>query len=160
MTFRPSARTERNLIGVHPDLVAGVRLAYQLSTVDFGILDGGGLRTREQAAANAAKGTGILNSLHLRQPDGFGHAVDLVAFVNGKPSWDVEVYKRLHPFIYEAFDRLGTPIQNGADWDMDGKVAEKGEYDWPHWQLPQPYKRDAAIAAGMRRQREREMQGA
>lgn len=155
MSFYLGARSERNLIGVHPDIVRGVRLAITLTPVDFGILDGGGVRTPAQARANADAGVGVANSLHIIQPDGFGHAVDLVAFENGKPSWEKRLYERMHPAIYAAFDELGIPIQNGADWDMDGIVGEKGEWDWPHWQLPQPWRRNAAIEAMMRRQRER-----
>jgi peptidoglycan L-alanyl-D-glutamate endopeptidase CwlK len=140
VTFVLGARSERNLIGVHPDLVRGVRLAITRTPVDFGILDGGGLRTPEQAAANAAAGTGILRSLHLMQPDGYGHAVDLVAFVDGKPSWEHALYRRMQPAIFSAFDELGIPVQS---------LANRG--DWPHWQLPPPHRMKEAIAAMVRR---------
>src|SRR5690606_2315571 len=79
-------RTERNLIGVHPDLVRGVRLAITLTPVDFGILDGGGVRTAGQARANADAGVGGADSTHSIQPDGLRHAVAVVAVEAAQPS--------------------------------------------------------------------------
>lgn len=155
--FELDAASAGRLEGVHPNLGRGVRLAATLSTVRFCILPGGGVRTREQAAANAKAGTGVLNSLHIIQADGFGHAVDLVAVgQDGKPSWDLKLYKDMHPAIYQAFDDLGIAIQNGSDWDMDGVIGERGEWDWPHWQLPIAAKLQAAIAAMRRRIAERQ----
>lgn len=134
--YKAGARTLRNLEGVHPDLVAAVLLALKYTRQDFCIIDGGGLRTPEQARDNVRRGTGVKNSLHLRQPDGFGHAVDLVAWP-GRPSWDPKLFPAIHQAMFQACDELGVLVQNGADWDNDGIILERGEWDMPHFQIPQ-----------------------
>jgi len=122
-----------------------VEQAITLTPADFCVVEGGGMRSPEQAADNAKRGTGVLNSMHIRQPDGYGHAVDLVAFADGKPNWNrLELYKLIRPAVLQAAAMVGIPIQHGADWDIDGITAEKGEWDWPHWQFP---KRPDRIAA-------------
>lgn len=142
--FRIGSRTRANLSGVHPALVAMVEQAIQLTPVDFCVVEGGGVRSPEQAQDNAKRGTGVLNSMHIRQPDGYGHAVDLVAWVDGMPAWTQSYYKQMRPAILQAAAMVGIPIQHGADWDIDGITGEKGEWDWPHWQFP---KRPDRIAA-------------
>lgn len=150
--YGPSPRTLRNLAGVTPRLVRCVMRAYQLTHIDFGVLDGGGLRTHAQAQQNFQNGTGVLNSRHLPQaPDLLSAAVDLVLFVGGKQTYDVKLYRQFEPIMLRACDEEGIPIQHGADWDMDGITGEKGEWDWPHWQLPWPHKLKIAEQAMQRR---------
>lgn len=149
--YHPGARTLRNLRDVHPKLVAAAILAFKYTEQDFCILDDGGVRSREAAQANADSGVGVANSLHIIQADGFGHAVDLVAWENGKPSWQQSLYPVIHRAMFRACDELCLPIQNGADWDNDGITAERGEWDWPHWQLPRAHKLAAAVDAAKRR---------
>ena len=48
MTFTFGKRSEAELKGVHPDLVAVVRRALELTPIDFGVHDG--LRTKEEQA--------------------------------------------------------------------------------------------------------------
>lgn len=153
--FKPGKRTLRNLKGVHPKLVAAVMLAFRYATQDFCILDNGGVRSPAVAKDNAVRGVGVANSLHIIQSDGFGHAVDLVAWENGKPSWKQSLYPEIHEAMFRACDELGVPVQNGADWDNDGITGERGEWDWPHFQLPRSYKLAAAVAAMERRIAER-----
>ncbi|UYZ83187.1 hypothetical protein MTZ49_11320 [Entomomonas sp. E2T0] len=78
MTFKFSQRSLDKLTGINPDLRKVVDRALQLSTIDFGITEG--LRdraTQEKYVASGASQT--MNSRHLT-----GHAVDVVAYVNGK----------------------------------------------------------------------------
>jgi hypothetical protein len=62
-----------------------------------------GLRTPAQAAANAAKGTGITNSLHC-----FGAAVD---WVHAHDGWD-------NPRFYKVLEEeaIGLGLVSGARW--------------------------------------------
>ena len=87
MSFALSAASHGRLKGVHPDLAASVRRAIQLTAVDFVVHDG--VRTlarqRQMVAAGASK---TLHSRHRIQPDGFGHAVDLVPWIDGKVRWE------------------------------------------------------------------------
>ncbi|MCV5473136.1 M15 family metallopeptidase, partial [Escherichia coli] len=72
--FRFSCRSEKNLEGVRPQLVAVVRRALELTEVDFGITEG--LRTKERQKQLVAEGKSqTMNSRHLT-----GDAVDVVAY--------------------------------------------------------------------------------
>ena len=116
------ARAERNLAGVHPDLVRLVRRAAQLSEVDFTVTEG--LRTPERQAVLVRQGASrTLNSRHLT-----GHAVDLAAKVQGQVRWDWPLYAKLGAAMKAAAGELGLPLTWGGDW--------KRFRDGPHFELP------------------------
>lgn len=112
-------RSTENLIGVHPQLVAVVKRALELSPVDFTVIEG--LRTKERQAELMKQGfTRTLNSRHI-----IGEAVDIVPlpvdWKNPKPFGLVaEAMKR-------AADELGVKITWGGDW--------KSFVDLPHYQI-------------------------
>lgn len=117
-----SPRSERNLKGVHPDLVKVVRLAAAISPTRFEVIEG--LRTpARQAELVKAGASKTLNSRHLT-----GHAVDLAALVSGTIRWDWPLYSRLAMEVKEAARDLGVPIEWGGDW--------RTFKDGPHFQLP------------------------
>ena len=117
-----SQRSETNLKGVHPDLVAVTRRALQLSPVDFGITEG--LRTVERQKQMVAQGSSqTMNSRHLT-----GHAVDVVAYVGGAVSWDWPLYEQIAGAFKQAASEQSIPIEWGGDW--------KTLKDGPHFQLP------------------------
>lgn len=114
-------RSEKNLVGVHPDLVAIVRKATELSSLDFIVTEG--LRTLErQKQLLAAGATKTLNSRHLT-----GHAVDLAAVVGKEVRWDWPLYAKLADAMKEAAKQLSLEIEWGGDW--------RTFKDGPHFQL-------------------------
>ncbi len=153
------SRGLRNLAGVHPTLGTIVRRVAETCPVALTIIDGGGLRTPAQAANNAARDTGVKNSMHLPQHDGYSWAVDLLPVdASGSPYWDELAARVITPHVLAASDELLTPLQNGADWDVDGKYGESGpaaqagnEYDWHHYQFPIAKRMDGARIAMQRR---------
>lgn len=87
MTFILGAKSRASLAGVHPRLVSIVELALTITPIDFGVHEG--LRTLERQQAYVRAGVSkTMNSKHLKQPDGFGHAVDLVPYVDGQLRWE------------------------------------------------------------------------
>lgn len=110
MEFRLSQRSLNNLIGVHADLVRVVKRAITITTVDFGVLEGvrSQERQRELFRAGATKTT---NSRHLT-----GHAVDLVAYVNGEIRWDWPLYGEIAKAMKTAAALEGVSITWGGDW--------------------------------------------
>ncbi len=80
MTRQYSARSLKNLNGIHPDLRRVIDRALQDSSLDFVVIEGLRTRTRQrQLVASGASKT--LDSRHIT-----GHAVDLVPIgPNGKP---------------------------------------------------------------------------
>ncbi|WP_375058402.1 M15 family metallopeptidase [Zobellella sp. DQSA1] len=129
MTFRFSQRSEQNLQGVHPDLVAVVRKALTLTFVDFTVTEG--VRTKERQRELVKRGASqTMNSLHLPQANGYAHAVDLAAWVGGV-RWDWPLYHKIAEAMKLAAAELGIPIEWGGDW-----TSFK---DGPHFQLPRGY---------------------
>ena len=115
-------RSEKLLVGVHPDLVRVVRRAAEITTIDFVVTEG--LRTlarqKQLVAAGASK---TMKSRHLT-----GHAVDLAAVVGGKVRWDWPLYAKLAEVMKRAAVELKVPLEWGGDW--------KSFRDGPHHQLP------------------------
>ncbi|MBU3825214.1 MAG: M15 family metallopeptidase [Candidatus Oceanisphaera merdipullorum] len=127
--YKFSKRSEQNLQGVHPDLVAVIRRALALTEVDFMVTEG--VRTLErQRLLYAKKASQTMNSMHLPQSDGFAHAVDLAAWV-GEVRWDWPLYHRIADAVKAAARELNVPIEWGGDW--------KNFKDGPHFQLPRGY---------------------
>lgn len=130
MTFRLSEVSHHNMIGVHPDLVEVVKLAITKTEVDFRVICG--VRTKAEQQKMVASGASrTMNSRHLVQPDGFGHAVDLVALPDGKVSWDWPLYPKLAKAMKAAALEIGVPVEWGGDWERFR--------DGPHFQLPKDY---------------------
>ena len=137
MTYKWGARSLRNLDHpkLHPALRKLADCVLQESRHDLTVLDGGAVRSVSQAAANAANGTGVLNSRHLT-----GHALDLVTLTNGRVDWkNLAAFRETAELVAVVAARHNLAIVQGCDWDCDGVLGETGEWDWPHLQLPWAY---------------------
>lgn len=122
--FKLSQRSLDKLDGVKPELVEVVKRAIELTTVDFGVIEG--LRTEEQQKALVEKGASqTMKSKHLT-----GDAVDLMAYVGGRGCWELNVYDEIADAVKTAATELGTPIRWGAAWtvsdlrDWEGTAEE------------------------------------
>jgi peptidoglycan L-alanyl-D-glutamate endopeptidase CwlK len=115
-------RDRKRLVGVHPDLVAVVEGAAEVTQVDFVITEG--MRTKERQEQLVRAGASrTLKSRHLT-----GHAVDLAAKVGDEIRWDWPLYHKLADAMKQSAAALGTEIEWGGDW--------KSFPDGPHFQLP------------------------
>lgn len=122
MSFTLSQKSKDRLTGVHSDLVELVERAIQITEIDFAVNEGvRSLARQEQLFAAGASKT--MKSRHLT-----GHAVDLVAMIDGHVHWDWPLYHKLADAMKAASAELGIPIECGADW--------KSFPDGPHFQLP------------------------
>lgn len=116
MPFVLGARSKAELVGVHPDLVRVVEKAIQITTQDFGVHDG--LRTMREQEQYIAKGASrTRNSKHLKQPDGFGHAVDLVPYINGKLRWEWGAIWPIARAVRMASAEQKVSLVWGGVWD-------------------------------------------
>lgn len=120
------ARSLKNLQGVHPDLVRVVHRADELEPDSFIVIEG--LRTvSRQAELLAKKATRTMNSRHIT-----GHAVDLMALVNGEGRWDWPLYNDLGRLMKEAAQVEDVAIVWGGDWKMrDGPHFELARSKYP-----------------------------
>ena len=111
--FKLSRRSLDRLEGVDERLQAVAKQAITLSKTDFGVIQG--MRTVEQQKELVAKGASrTMKSLHLE-----GKAIDIMAYVNGRASWELNLYDDLADAIKEAAKGVGVPIRWGAAWHID-----------------------------------------
>jgi len=121
MTYILSKRSRDRMRGVHPDLVAVVERAIEITPVDFTVTEGLRTRERQQELVRAGAST-TLNSRHLT-----GHAVDVAALVSNQVRWDWPLYHKIAAAMKQAASEINVPIVWGGDW--------KGFPDGPHFEL-------------------------
>ena len=116
--YQLGAKSNKRLDGVHPDLVAVVRKAIEISEQDFTVLEG--LRSIERQKELVASGKSTtMNSRHLT-----GHAVDISPW---PISWNWDYFYPIAEAMKEAAKELNVDIEWGGDW--------KRFPDGPHFQL-------------------------
>ncbi len=115
MTYRLGKRSMRELVGVHPGLVDIVERALSRSPVDFMVFDG--LRTVSEQAEYVQTGVSqTMKSMHLKQADGWGHAVDLVPYINGKARWELGPCGQIAEVVREAAEHHNIRVRWGGCW--------------------------------------------
>ena len=117
MSFKLSKRSMSRLEGVREDLHSTVLKAIQLSRCDFGVSCG--VRSIEEQKVLLAKGASqTMASKHLIQDDGYSHAVDLICYIDGRVSWELNLYDDIADAMKEAADELDVGIVWGAAWHI------------------------------------------
>ena len=112
MSFVLSERSRKNLEGVDKRLSIVVERAIQITTVDFGVIQG--LRSVEEQEALVAKGASqTMKSKHLN-----GFAVDLMVYIGTRGSWELNLYDDIADAMAEAAREVDVPIRWGAAWHM------------------------------------------
>ena len=105
----------KNLEGVHPDLVGVVHYAIRTTEQDFTVSDG--VRTKEEQAENVRTGASqTMKSKHLIQIDGFGHAVDLVPWINGQARWELPACYKIMEAMRKASFARECLLRWGGAW--------------------------------------------
>lgn len=129
MTFKLSETSLKRLEGVDHTLKSVIYRALEISPIDFGIPQYGGLRTAEEQ-----------NDLFSQDPpvtrvDGYkkrsrhqdGDAFDIYAYVDGKASWDTNHMTTVAAAILQAASELGVRLEWGGHWP--------NFKDYPHFQI-------------------------
>lgn len=119
--FKLSQKSLDRLSGVHPDLVAVVKRAIEITEVDFAVLEGVRSKARQEQLIKAGASQ-TMRSRHLT-----GHAVDLGAYVNGSVRWDWPLYDKIALAMKAAALELQVALEWGGDW--------RTFKDGPHFQL-------------------------
>lgn len=116
MKYFLGTHSQQELKGVHPKLVQVVRDAIADTDQDFTVFDG--LRSVEQQQQYVDQGVSrTLASRHLRQDDGYGHAVDLVPYVRGRLRWEWEPCYRIATAMRRAARERDLPLLWGGSWE-------------------------------------------
>lgn len=113
MAFKLSKRSLARLEGVDERMVRVVKTAISVSTIDFGVIQG--LRTIEEQRELVAKGASqTMKSKHID-----GLAVDLMAYVGSRGSWELTLYDNLADAMKIAAEEEDVQIRWGAAWHIN-----------------------------------------
>lgn len=113
MSFKLSQRSLDKLEGVDERLVETVKRAIEITTIDFGVIQG--LRTLEEQKELVAKGASqTMKSRHLE-----GMAVDLMGYLSGRACWEITIYDDIADAMRLAAMETDTPIRWGGCWIVD-----------------------------------------
>jgi len=119
-----SPRSNKNLQDVHPDLVRVVQRAADLTSIPFTVIEG--RRSLERQKMLIATGMSKIK-VPERGRHVTGHAVDVVAILDGVARWDTPTYRMIAMIFKEAARLEDVHITWGGDW-----VTWK---DCPHFEL-------------------------
>ena len=118
MPYKLGTRSLQNLSGVHPDMVAVVKRAIEISEQDFSVIEGIRHINRQRELVKSGAST-TMNSRHLT-----GHAVDIAPY---PISWEWEYFYPIADAMKQAAEELDIDLEWGGDW--------KSFPDGPHYQL-------------------------
>lgn len=116
------ARSRRNLVGVHADMVKVVERAAEQTDLKFMIIEG--VRSKERQAEMVKAGASqTMQGRHIH-----GFAVDACVVVGKEVRWDWPLYHSLGKLFKQAAAECGVQIIWGGDW--------RKFKDGPHFELP------------------------
>ena len=88
--------------------------------IDFGV--GEGLRTKKRQRDLVDSGASqTMNSKHLT-----GEAVDLIAYLGNRVSWEITFYDDIADVMVEAAKEIGVSLRWGAAWHIPDITKYKG----------------------------------
>lgn len=120
MAFKLSKNSLNKLNGVDPRLVSVVQRAIEISKTDFGVTEGlRSIATQKKYVAQGKSQT--MESKHIT-----GDAVDLVAYVGSKVSWELNLYDNIADAMKQAAIEKGVSIRWGAAWHINDIRTYKG----------------------------------
>lgn len=128
MAFTFSEKSKERMQGVDHRLVRVAERAIQISKVDFGIPEFGGVRTNKEQyqlykeGKSQIAGRGAKKGKHQ-----LGLALDVFAYVDGKASWETEHLAMVAAAMLQAAAELGVYVQWGGLWTKF--------VDMPHFQI-------------------------
>jgi peptidoglycan L-alanyl-D-glutamate endopeptidase CwlK len=123
MSFELSQRSLERLEGVEDSLVLVVKRAIQLTKVDFGVSEG--LRSVPRQMELVARGASkTMKSKHID-----GLAVDLVAYISGRVSWELNLYDDIADAMAAAAKEHGAIIRWGGAWHIDDIGTWQGKME-------------------------------
>ena len=120
MAYKLSTKSQERLMGLEPELKEIVYEAIKVTKVDFGVIEG--LRTEEKQKQLVESGASqTMKSKHLD-----GRAVDLMAYIGGRGSWELNVYDEIADAMKEASIKVDVAVRWGAAWTVTDIREWKG----------------------------------
>lgn len=118
--YHLSLRSYSKLYGVDKKLTQVVQDAIKTTTVDFGVIEGvRSLGRQKELVAQGASQT--MKSRHLT-----GDAVDLMAYIGFRGSWELNLYDNIADSMKLAAQKNNTKIRWGCAWHIDNIADWEG----------------------------------
>lgn len=112
MGYKLSKKSLDRLEGVDERLIQVVKIAIEVSNIDFAVTEG--LRTIERQKELVAKGASqTMKSKHID-----GLAVDLAAYIGDRISWEMNLYDDIADAMKYAAKEVDVAICWGAAWQI------------------------------------------
>ena len=112
MAYKLSNRSLSRMEGIDERMIEVVKVAIEHTKIDFGVTQG--LRTiEEQEKLVAAGASKTMKSKHID-----GLAVDLMAYVDGRGCWELNVYDEIADAMKIGAEQCDVPIRWGAAWHI------------------------------------------
>lgn len=142
MCYKFSDKSTKRMKGVHPDLITIFTEAIKYSPIDFGIPQYGGIRTTKEQKGlfdrDLSNADGVKSkSRHQIKDDGYGHALDFYAYVNGKASWKETHMAMVASTLMSTAKRLKKEgrIKNTIYWGGQFGCTDFTGWDMPHIEI-------------------------
>ena len=135
----------KKILTTHPDIQ---KIMYFASMVmNLTVIEGVRSNARQAILFKKKKSKTML-SKHLKQPDGWSHAIDTAPYnpkVKGGIDWkDREGFiamqfliKGIATALYEIGE-ISHLVRSGIDWDNDNNIKEHSFFDGPHSEIYKP----------------------
>lgn len=127
MTWHFGANSLKHQEGVDPRLIQIAHRALELSSVDFGIPETGGLRSEAVQQHLYRRGKSQADGVHRRSKHQDGIAIDFFAYEGGHATWDRAAMTSIAAAFLQAASELKVSVQWGGHW--------KTFHDLPHIEL-------------------------
>ena len=120
MAYKLSTRSREKLIGVKGELKEVVCLAITYTKIDFGVIEWVRTENRQRALVESGASK-TMKSKHLD-----GRAVDLMAYVDGRGCWELNVYDEVADAMKRAAIEVDVAVRWGAAWTVTDIREWKG----------------------------------
>lgn len=125
--FKLSITSRTRMDGVNPDLIKIANLAINITKIDFGIPQDGGIRTEERQNELFMDGKSKADGYDKLSFHQSGQALDVFAYADGKASWDELHLAMVATAMLQSASILGFSLGWGGNF-----VSFK---DFPHFEL-------------------------
>jgi len=113
--------------GIDERLIRIAKRAIQITRIDFGIPEYGGLRSTEDQALLYRRGVSKADGINKQSKHQSGKAIDFYAYVDNKASWSELHLALVANAFLQAASELGIKVRWGGLF--------KGFKDYPHIEL-------------------------
>ena len=136
MAYALSEKSKANREGVDPRLIEISDRAIEITKMDFGHGPDSGLRTAVRQNELFAAGKSRCNGFDTISRHQSGKALDVTAYVGGRPNWDHKQYAMIAVAFLTAANELGYKLKWGGMFSQN-VIVNGITYGWdcPHFEL-------------------------